>query len=640
MQTRIHLLRQIISENILPLINSDYILIDLPYYLNVGDVLIWDGTEQLLAVVPYHCLERASFQTFSFRRFPKDVVILMQGGGNFGDLYPWHSEFRCKIIETYPDNPIIILPQSVHYEQIKNAVHDADIMRKHQMLTICARDMASYEILKRFNFCTNIKLLPDMAFCMNINAMNAENTSNKTLLLLRNDQECPDHLDITKEIKESDVYIHDWFDQEQYGDIGIQMLTLLGKAKTAPDEVNKFAYNIFRPWMLNHGENLLSEYSKIYSTRLHAFILGIMLGKNVVRLDNKYSKIANFYSTWLTDDLPTDLNLIFPSPDISVIIPVYNVENYILECIQSVAAQDYDGCVECLIIDDCGQDSSMQIAQSFIDQSDSKISFRIIHHTNNRGLSASRNTGLLEARGNYVFFLDSDDIIPPYCLSRLMAEAGKYPQAQMIMGNVEKTGNEKGILTIAPEGLHEGDAMDMSCQFLIYTMAWNKLLSRNFIIDNELFFVEGLLHEDILWYIQVAYFLNCYSVVSDCTYYYRIRNNSITTTDSAEFHKQHMLQVCIHLYQFIFDHHIEGNQQLRQLVMSIALPLISSEDNKDKRNHLKNNYQLLHKALHQTPLRCIPWLDSTEKYLFKSFRLPSHLGYIYYRFFDLIRKSK
>ena len=78
---------------------------------------------------------------------------------------------------------------------------------------------------------------------------------------------------------------------------------------------------------------------------------------------------------------------------VSIVIPVYNVEAYIIECLESVARQTYRGEMECLIVDDCGADESIALAEDFIRSYQGDIHFQILHHDHNRGLAAARNTG-------------------------------------------------------------------------------------------------------------------------------------------------------------------------------------------------------------------------------------------------------
>ena len=89
---------------------------------------------------------------------------------------------------------------------------------------------------------------------------------------------------------------------------------------------------------------------------------------------------------------------------ISIIVPVYNVEPYIRECFSSIATQTYKGKIECIFVDDCGQDKSVEILEELIADYHGSISFSIIHHEHNKGLSGARNTGICHATGDYLYF--------------------------------------------------------------------------------------------------------------------------------------------------------------------------------------------------------------------------------------------
>lgn len=108
-------------------------------------------------------------------------------------------------------------------------------------------------------------------------------------------------------------------------------------------------------------------------------------------------------------------------PKISIIIPVYNVAEYITECLQSVIRQTYQGEIECIIVEDCGTDNSIAVAERLIAEYRGSIEFRILHHERNRGLSAARNTGTDAATGDYIYYLDRITIIHPFAeISRII----------------------------------------------------------------------------------------------------------------------------------------------------------------------------------------------------------------------------
>ena len=121
---------------------------------------------------------------------------------------------------------------------------------------------------------------------------------------------------------------------------------------------------------------------------------------------------------------------------ISIIIPIYNVELYVRQCLESVMAQDIvEVDIECILVDDCGQDKSMEIVRQMVENYEGPIRFHILHHEHNCGLSAARNTGLDAATGDYILFVDSDDYLLPGALSRLLVGLHTYPQVDMVVGN-------------------------------------------------------------------------------------------------------------------------------------------------------------------------------------------------------------
>ena len=127
---------------------------------------------------------------------------------------------------------------------------------------------------------------------------------------------------------------------------------------------------------------------------------------------------------------------------ISIIIPIYNVEPCVATCLNSVVTQSYRGPLECLLVDDCGTDQSMVVVEQLISDYQGTILFRVLHHSHNRGLSAARNTGMEAATGDYIFFLDSDDVIEKNCIEALVKplEEEKY---DVVVGNIQTIGDEK-----------------------------------------------------------------------------------------------------------------------------------------------------------------------------------------------------
>ena len=113
-------------------------------------------------------------------------------------------------------------------------------------------------------------------------------------------------------------------------------------------------------------------------------------------------------------------------PKISIVTPVYEVEQYISECTQSVIDQSYDN-IEFILVDDCSGDNSINIAEELLVSSvKSGLVYKIMRHEHNRGVSAARNTALHVASGDYIFCLDSDDKLTPQCVAALVEKSCKY----------------------------------------------------------------------------------------------------------------------------------------------------------------------------------------------------------------------
>ena len=229
---------------------------------------------------------------------------------------------------------------------------------------------------------------------------------------------------------------------------------------------------------------------------------------------------------------------------ISIIIPVYKVELYIRRCLQSVIDQKID-CynLECLIIDDCSPDHSMDIVEDVIKSyQGSTIAFKIIRHDVNKGLSVARNTGILASTGDYLFFIDSDDYILNETFYTLVKYIHKYPNADIIMGNsfdVEKN-SLSNILVMNNNPCFINNQRTILYQMLrrcIDRHAWNKLIRRSLIVENNLFFDDGLLYEDVTWSYRLYSTVLSVLILPELTYMYEYNPSSIVHSQSERSQK-------------------------------------------------------------------------------------------------------
>ena len=223
---------------------------------------------------------------------------------------------------------------------------------------------------------------------------------------------------------------------------------------------------------------------------------------------------------------------------VSVIIPVYNVEPYIERCLLSVLNQTHQD-IEIIVVDDCGQDNSISVAQEIINNHTNGYKVRVLNHEHNRGLSAARNTGTKEAAGKYVYYLDSDDEITPNCIETLVALVKKYPEAEMVQGNTQtipepvKNKDWRNIrYKNYPEYVTDNDWIRQhfyanNNMKNIPMNATNKLTKHKFIIDNGLFFKEGIIYEDELWMFFAVKKINFIAFTTEYTYLAYRREGSI-----------------------------------------------------------------------------------------------------------------
>ena len=225
---------------------------------------------------------------------------------------------------------------------------------------------------------------------------------------------------------------------------------------------------------------------------------------------------------------------------ISVIIPVYNVEKYIRRCLLSVKDQKCkDFNIECLIVDDCSPDGSMTIVRDLIEKNDDKsITFKIISHEKNKGLSEARNSGIKASTGDYLYFIDSDDDILENTFARYYSYLQEYSFVDVIMGNSLEM--ECNLLTNSSV---TNVSLISDKQTIIYNLlcrkidrhAWNKLIRRSFIVDNNLFFDTGLLYEDVTWTYRLFTTVSSVLIVPELTYMYEYNPSSIVHTHAMEF---------------------------------------------------------------------------------------------------------
>ncbi len=221
-------------------------------------------------------------------------------------------------------------------------------------------------------------------------------------------------------------------------------------------------------------------------------------------------------------------------PVVSIIVPVYNVKSYVGECVESLCRQTYTN-LEILLVDDGSTDGSGEVCDEYAGR-DERI--RVIHQAN-RGLSGARNMGLDDARGEYIAFVDSDDLVSPNYIETLYELLMKYEadiaacayikvtteQLADIREKVLSFDNVKEICMPSVKLLKQWHGKYKQQE----TVAWNKLYCRELWNGRrKIRFPEGRNHEDVLISHLVVQGAKTIVLTTEILYFYRIRKGSIT----------------------------------------------------------------------------------------------------------------
>ncbi len=276
-----------------------YALVDFPNHANVGDSAIWAGEMAYFgryAARPpaYVCsLNDLSMDELTARC--PDGPIFIHGGGNFGDVWPHHQDFRNQLLERTPGRQVIQLAQSIHFSSPENIAEAARIIERHGRFTLFVRDKESLELARRHFPCETI-LCPDMAFFIGPISRPRE-PSVDVLCLLRTDVEKvepTERLDFGPNIR-----IADWLDEPK---AELNMARILGAAEAVAAQGPSAArFGVFKAAAaarVRRGTRLLASGRAVVTDRLHSHILCLLLGIPHAVLDNSYGKVGRFISCW------------------------------------------------------------------------------------------------------------------------------------------------------------------------------------------------------------------------------------------------------------------------------------------------------------------------------------------------------
>ena len=230
---------------------------------------------------------------------------------------------------------------------------------------------------------------------------------------------------------------------------------------------------------------------------------------------------------------------------VSVIIPVYNVEKYVGECLDSVINQTYKN-LEIICVDDCGSDNSAKIVEEYA-QKDGRV--KVIHHDQNGGAGTARNTGLQNSSGEYIFFLDSDDYLS-LDIIELLVKRQRKTNADVVVSSFRNFMNEKILNEKIPKV--EAELKARNCvkslqqkklqinfdNFLdnldsVFCAVWGKLYKKDFLIKNNIWHInQNIFAEDAGFWLKALSNFPLIFCMNNIGVNYRMNLNSITNNIS------------------------------------------------------------------------------------------------------------
>ncbi|MGQ0713952.1 MAG: polysaccharide pyruvyl transferase family protein [Gemmatimonadaceae bacterium] len=305
-----------VEDTIRPLLSSveRVALVDFPNTANVGDSAIYLGELACLAAIgvprPRFICDLRTYDRAELARSIGDSgVILLAGGGSFGDVWPATQELREEILRSFPRNRIIQLPQTIHFASIDALRRARAAADSHPKLTILARDSRSLEVARN-EFRARSVLCPDIAFA--VGPVPRPRAPDRAVLwLLRTDKESRAvvrHGEAGEEV--------DWLDELPMILRDISYL-LMGATRRKPfgryvRPLLMSVYRLLARQRVRRGLDMLAAGKVVITDRIHGHILCLLMGVPHVLLDNSYGKLSTFHRTWTAD---TDLVRWAESPE-------------------------------------------------------------------------------------------------------------------------------------------------------------------------------------------------------------------------------------------------------------------------------------------------------------------------------------
>ena len=276
-------------------------------------------------------------------------------------------------------------------------------------------------------------------------------------------------------------------------------------------------------------------------------------------------------------------------PKVSVIVPIYNVEEYLPKCLESLEEQTLKD-IEVILVNDGSTDSSSNIAKEWA-KKQKKVK-AIYLEKSNGGLSDARNYGLKYATGDFIAFLDSDDYVEKTIYEKMynkaISEDADFVECDFVWEYPEKQRIDKKI--------EYKNKLEMLA--FVRVVAWNKLIKRNLIYENNLEFPKGLRYEDVEFTYKLIPHIKKYAYVNEVLVHYMQRENSIANVQNKRTAEIFNILENVENYykeKGIYDEYkdaIEYNYA-RYLLCSSLKRMAKIADKEEKNKQIKKTWEIL-----------------------------------------------
>lgn len=331
------------------------------------------------------------------------------------------------------------------------------------------------------------------------------------------------------------------------------------------------------------------------------------------------------------------------APKVSIIVPVYDTEAYLEQCLDSVLDQTLED-IEIICINDDSPDNSQAILERYA-QKDKRIR---VATKENGGLSSARNTGMKEARGNYIAFVDSDDFIAPEMMEVLYTQAEKQG-ADITIGNLYLYDNQTGAISeyrdpalfkrLAGKTL----SLEAEPELIGCIGAWDRIYRRTFLLKCRAEFPEGLVYEDALFTAATLVKTNKITAVPQKLYYYR-KNVPGSITEEEEKndqYKQDFLEIQARIRRILHEAGVSRTVFLAYLVYFLNTAFVH-QGNVVHFSFFKDFFQSVRTMMEDWEYSAAQKLCDRKRARYAAFLQKNHIvgSWVYFSFRRQARKAR